>query len=61
MARKREGKAMVGGVLECSLSALLRGKVVPTLEDLVKSVPKPEELMESTIYGEDYNNLIVFD
>uniref|UniRef100_A0A2N9J8W1 Uncharacterized protein n=1 Tax=Fagus sylvatica TaxID=28930 RepID=A0A2N9J8W1_FAGSY len=61
VARKREGKAMVGGVLECSLSALLRGKVVPTLEDLVKSVPKPEELMESAISGEDYNNLIVFD
>ncbi|GMY38637.1 hypothetical protein FCV25MIE_33881 [Fagus crenata] len=61
VARKREGKAMVGGVLECSLSALLRGKVVLTLEDLVKSVPKPEELMESAISGEDYNNLIVFD
>jgi hypothetical protein len=59
--RKREGVAMVGGVSEGSLTALLEENVVSSLENLVKSVPKPEEFMESAISGEDYNDLVVFD
>ena len=35
--------------------------MLSSLEDLVKSVPKPEELMELEIFGEDYDDLIVFD
>ena len=35
--------------------------MVSYLEDLVKSVPKPEELMELEIFGEDYHDLIVFN
>ncbi len=52
---------MVGGVSEGSLTALLEENVVSSLENLVKSVPKPEEFMESAISGEDYNDLVVFD
>nr|POE52245.1 endonuclease muts2 [Quercus suber] len=63
LARKREGVAVVRGLLDGSLTTLLEENVVPSLEDLVKSVPKPEKLMESpsAISGEDYYDLIVFD
>ena len=46
LARKGEGVAKVCGVLDGSLTTLLEENVVPSLEDLVKSVPKPEKLME---------------
>ena len=54
---------MVRRVLDGSLTTLLEENAVPSLEDLVKSVPKPEKLMEfpSAISEEDYYDLIVFD
>lgn len=50
---------MIGVSVE-SLTALLEGNVHPSIEDLVNLVPTPEDLMESAITGEDYNDLIVF-
>nr|POE54613.1 uncharacterized protein CFP56_53185 [Quercus suber] len=61
LARKKEGVAMVRGGSKGSLTTMLEENVVPSLEDLLKSIPKPKELMELAISGEDYNDLIVFD
>ncbi|KAF3958709.1 hypothetical protein CMV_016400 [Castanea mollissima] len=44
LSRKREGVAMVCGVLNGSLTTLLEENVASSLENLVKSVPKPEKL-----------------
>ena len=35
--------------------------VVSSLKDLMKSVTNPKELIEIENFGEDYNDLIVFD
>ena len=59
VARKCERLPMIGVSVE-SLTALLEGNVHPSIEDLVNLVPTPEDLMESAITGEDYNDLIVF-
>ena len=61
LTRKRKGVAMVDRGFRWFNDTFLEVFVVSSLKDLMKLVTNPKELMEIEIFGEYYNDLIVFD
>ena len=61
LTRKRKGVAMVDRGFGWFNDKFLEVFVVSSLKDLMKSVTNPKELIEIENFGEDYNDLIVFD
>ena len=59
--KKEEGVAMVDRGFGWFNDKFLEVFVVSSLKDLMKSVTNPKELIEIENFGEDYNDLIVFD
>jgi hypothetical protein len=57
-ARNLNRVTMVNGFSNDSLAALLERDVVPTLEDLMRSIG-PDNVLKSTISGDLYDNLLV--
>ncbi|XP_011004965.1 PREDICTED: uncharacterized protein LOC105111340 [Populus euphratica] len=57
-ARNLNRVTMVDGFSNDSLAALLERDVVPTLEDLMRSIG-PDNILKSTISGDLYDNLLV--
>ncbi|KAJ6985202.1 hypothetical protein NC653_023242 [Populus alba x Populus x berolinensis] len=57
-ARNLNGVTMVNGFSNDSLAALLERDVVPTVEDLMRSIG-PDNVLKSTISGDLYDNLLV--
>ncbi|KAJ6896252.1 hypothetical protein NC651_022492 [Populus alba x Populus x berolinensis] len=57
-ARSLNRVTMVNGFSNDSLAALLERDVVPTLEDLMRSIG-PDNVLKSTISGDLYDNLLV--
>ena len=61
LTRKRKGVAMVDRGFRWFNDTFLEVFVVSSLKDLMKLVTNPKKLMEIEIFGEYYNDLIVFD
>ena len=57
---KQKGVTTVNGVSKCALDMFLGRGVMPTLIEVAKLLPAPEDVMKSSIDREELKDLFVF-